>query len=191
MLSGRRLAVVGVGEIGASVAKRAKAFDMEVIGVRRHKERPVEYVDHMYGPADLTAILPDCDYVVLATPQTEETQELFGAEEISAMKKGAYLINVGRGGLIKERPLYDALVSEHLGGFATDVWWKYEYGAAFPNGWGSRLNIQKLPNVVLSWHEAHNADDVLERNLELGTQNLRQFLAGQPVCREINLELGY
>ncbi|WP_312866071.1 NAD(P)-dependent oxidoreductase [Rhizobium mongolense] len=120
-------------------------------------------------------MLPACDYVVLATPHTDNTDGFFGRAEINHMKRGSFLINVSRGNLIVEKPLYDALSEGHLGGFAADVWWRYEYGHAFPNGCGPRYNIHKLPNVVCSLHEAHNADDVLQRNVKWGAENLRAF----------------
>lgn len=192
MLHGRTLGIIGVGNIGGRIAKHAKGFDMQVLGVRRTKDGPpVDFFDAMHGVDELHEVLAKCDYVVLATPDTKETHQFFGAAELSAMKRSAFLINISRGMLIQEKPLYDALMSGILRGFATDVWWQYNYGKSFPIGWGSRLGIQKLPNVTVSNDQAANADDVLRRNIQWGTQNLVEFAAGGPMKREVRLDLGY
>lgn len=191
MLHGRTLGVIGVGSIGSRIAKYAKAFNMNVLGVRRNMEQGAEGVDLMHGPSELHSVLAKCDYVVLATPNTKETTGFFGKAELAAMKPSAFLVNIGRAATIEEKPLYEALTSERLRGFGADVWWRYEFGRTFPIGWGSRLEIQRLPNVICSAREAHNADDVLERSLEWGTQNLVEFAAGQPLTREVSLEAGY
>ncbi|WP_420969507.1 NAD(P)-dependent oxidoreductase [Bradyrhizobium sp. B120] len=191
MLSGRTVGVIGVGSIGGLIAKAAKGFGMRVIGVRRHKEQPAECVDAMHGLDELRSVLPQCDYVVLAVPNTEETYDLFGEEELAAMKPSAFLVNVARPALVQEQPLYDALTTGRLRGYAADVWRRYEYGRAFPIGFMPRLEVHKLPNVIGSLMEAHDADDVLERNLQLAIENLAEFVAGKRMTREIDLERGY
>ncbi|RNJ41290.1 phosphoglycerate dehydrogenase [Mesorhizobium erdmanii] len=191
MLSGRTVGIIGVGQIGAAVAKRAKAFDMTVVGVRRNANLALADVDRMGELNQLHSVLPTCDYVVLAAPQTDQTLGFFGKAELDCMKNSAFLINVSRGNLIKERPLYEALISGRIGGFAADVWWQYEYGETFPNGWGSRYNIHKLPNVLCSLHEAHNADDVLQRDVLWGAQNLGEYFSGETMKREVDLDQGY
>ena len=191
MLSGRTIGVIGVGSIGSHVAKRAKAFDMNVLGVRRCKERAVEYVDSMHGMDELHWVLQRSDYVVLTVPNTGNTFQFFGKAELAAMKPSAFLINVARGNLVQEKPLYKALTSGRLRGFAADVWPWYEFGRTFPICFVPRLEIQKLPNVIGSTDQAANADDVLERYIEWGTENLVQFMEKRPLTREVDLELGY
>lgn len=194
MLHGRTIGVIGVGNIGSRVAKHAKGFDMRVLGVRHNKEKPAEFVDSMHGMDELHSVLEKCDYVVLATPITKETHQFFGKSELAAMKPSSFLVNVARGDLIQEKPLYEALTSGRLRGYAADVWWSYDIKrGAFPIGsWSpSRLGIERLPNVLCSLGQAHNADDVLERNLQSGIQSLAEFATGKPLTREINLDLGY
>ncbi|WP_292364625.1 NAD(P)-dependent oxidoreductase [Mesorhizobium sp.] len=192
MLQGRTLCVIGLGNIGGRIARHAKAFDMHVLGVRRRSGEPVENVDAVYGVDDLLDIFPRCDYIIVAAPNTKETNNLIGKDELAAMKKTAFLVNVSRSGLIQEKPLYDALTSGGLAGFAADVWWQYGFGHTFPaSGLGSRLGVHKLPNVLTSNDQAANAEDVLQRNIEWGTENLVEFFAGKPMQREVNLELGY
>ncbi|KUM28701.1 phosphoglycerate dehydrogenase [Mesorhizobium loti] len=193
MLDGRTLGIIGVGNIGSRVAKRAKAFNMHVLGVRRNKGVAVEHVDSMHGLEELHSVLARCDYVVLAMPLTGDTENFFGKREIEAMKPSAFLINVARGTLISEKPLYEALTSGRLRGFAADVWWWYENAmpATCYNGTMSRLGVHKLPNVLCSGDQASNADDVRERNLAYGTKNVIEFLNGQVVTNEVSLDLGY
>ncbi|MCC8960515.1 NAD(P)-binding domain-containing protein [Bradyrhizobium sp. Pear77] len=191
MLHGRTIGIIGVGSIGSHIAKRAKAFDMHVIGVRRNKERQVEYVDSMHGMDELHSVLAKCDYIVLATPNTAETSSFFGKLELAAMKPSAFLVNIARGSLVQEKPLHEALTSGRLRGYAADVWPMYDFGKTFPISWVPRLEIQKLPNVTGSIDQAANADDVLERYLDLGTQNLVEFATGKSLTREVNLDLGY
>ncbi|WP_407114623.1 NAD(P)-dependent oxidoreductase [Bradyrhizobium sp. LMG 9283] len=191
ILDGRTLGVIGVGNIGSRIAKYAQAFSMNVLGVRRSKDKPAEGVDSMHGPDELHSVLARSDFVIVAAPNTKETNGFFGRAELAAMKPSAFLINIGRAATIQEKPLYEALTSGHLRGFATDVWWRYEFGRTFPIGWGSRLEIHRLPNVICSAREAHNADGIRERSIEWGTENLVQFANKEPLKREVSLELGY
>ncbi|MER8703132.1 NAD(P)-dependent oxidoreductase [Mesorhizobium sp. M1273] len=102
---------------------------MHVLGVRRNKK--AEGVDTMYGPEEPHDVLAQCDYVVLAAPNTRETTGLFGKAELAAMKPSAFLVNVGRAATLQEKTLYEALTSGRLRGFGTDVWWRYEFGRTF------------------------------------------------------------
>ncbi|WP_342709879.1 2-hydroxyacid dehydrogenase [Bradyrhizobium sp. B124] len=193
MLSGRTLGVIGAGSIGGRVARFAKGFDMRVLGVRRNKAEPAEFVDSMHGMDELHYVLGESDYVVIAAPLTKETNQLIGKRELEAMKPSAYLVNVSRANIIQEKPLYDALTTARLRGYAADVWWIYEYVRAYPRSlsYPSRLGIEKLPNVLVSMAEAHNADDVLQRCLEWGTQSLVEFANGKSLTHEVQFDLGY
>lgn len=191
MLYDRTIGVIGVGSIGSHIARCAKGFGMHVLGVRRNKERPAEFVDSMHGMDELHSVLGKCDYVVLATPNTGETFNFFGKAEIAAMKPTAFLINIARGNLVQEKPLHEALTSGRLRGYGADVWPWYSFGGKFPASNATRLQLQKLPNVVCSNDQCHDADGVLERYIEWGTQNLVEFATGKPLTREIDLDLGY
>ncbi len=191
MLYGRTIGVIGVGNIGSHVARCAKGCGMHVLGVRRNNERPAEFVDSLHGMDELHSVLGKSDYIVLATPITGETFNFFGKAEIEAMKPTAFLVNIARSKLVQEKPLYDALTSGRLRGYGADVWPYYAYGETFPASRVPRLAIQKLPNVVCSNCQAHDADGQLERYIEWGTQNLLEFATGKPLTREIRLDLGY
>jgi phosphoglycerate dehydrogenase-like enzyme len=193
MLEGRTLLIVGLGQIGTGIARRAKAFDMKVLGVRRQPERGGDHVDSIHGPSDLLSILPSADYVVLALPLTGDTEQFFGEAEIEAMPSHAFLINIARGNLVQELPLFQALQEGRLAGYAADVWWNYTN--AFPATYHfpvpSRTGLHKLPNVLGSGDQGANVEGMVTRNLDRGIQALVEFAAGKPLTGEINLELGY
>src|SRR5690606_25436333 len=119
-LAGKTLAIVGLGKIGRETARLAKAFDMRVIGIRRSILEPALFVDALYGPVDLVELLQQADYLILATPHTDETEALIGARELALLPAGAILINIARGAVVDEPALIAALQSGHLRGAALD-----------------------------------------------------------------------
>jgi phosphoglycerate dehydrogenase-like enzyme len=194
MLEGKTLAVIGLGNIGTAIAKRARAFDMRVIGIRRHPQKGGEHVDAVYGMNDLHKVLGEADFVMLATPITEETAGFIDAEAIAAMKPTAVLVNVARGNLIEELPLYEALKAGRLAGFASEVWWHYTNSlpATYHYPIPSRTGLQRLPTVVAAGNRAGVASPgIIDRVIDIGTENLAAFFRGEPMPRAINLDLGY
>ena len=192
-LEGKTLAVIGLGMIGTAIAKRATGFDMKVIGVRRHPERGGDHVDELHGPNELHDVLAAADFAVIATPITTETEGFIDAAALACMKPSAMLINIARGNLIVEPPLYDALTEGRLAGYAADVWWNY--ADTFPPTYHypipSRTGLHKLPNVICSGDQACNVDGVADALIAMGTESLAAFASGQTMPRAIDLELGY
>lgn len=193
ILAGRTLAVIGLGQIGGAVAKRAKAFDMKVVGLRRHPELGAGPADEIYGPGDLQRVLGMADFIVLATPITRETEHFIDEAAVAAMKPSAYLVNVARGNLIVEQALYRALSEGRLAGYASDVWWTYV--TAFPPTYHfpipSRTGIQHLRNVLASGDQGGNVDTIKDRVIERGLESLSAFARGKPMPWAIDLDLGY
>lgn len=142
-LNGKVLGIIGLGRIGSIVAERALCFKMKVLAYDPYvspefaKERGVELVS-------LDELLSRSDFVTIHTPLTRETYHLLNKERISKMKKGAYLINCARGGIVDENALYEALVSGHLAGAALDVFEKEPVPPDHP--------LLKLNNVVVTPH---------------------------------------
>jgi phosphoglycerate dehydrogenase-like enzyme len=126
-LSGKTVGLVGMGGIGNALIRRLKPFDVRLIAVKRNhpekamKERGLEWVG---GPGDLPELLERSDYVILCLPVTSETKHLMNREAFSRMKRGAYLINLARGGLVDRDALQDALASGRLAGAGLDVFWE-------------------------------------------------------------------
>lgn len=179
LLKGATMVVVGVGAIGARVARLAKAFQMEVLGVRRSAE-PHEAVDEMFGTDRMQEALARADIVVVAVPLTDSTRALFGHEEIAAMPRSAYLINVCRGHVVDEIAIHEALESGSIGGFASDVWWTYPHH--IPEGWHysvpSRLAVHRHPKTLPTADHASDVIEVRDQMIERALLNVKEFLAG-------------
>jgi phosphoglycerate dehydrogenase-like enzyme len=194
LLEGKTLVVVGLGQIGSAVAKRAKGFDMRVLAVRRHPERArPPHVDAVYGPEDLHRVLGEAAFVVLATPITRETTAMIDDAALAAMPPTACLINIARGNLVVERALYAALTEGRLGGFAADVWWNYTNAlpATYHFPIPSRTGVQRLPNVLATGNQAAQTPEIRARCLAMGVESLAAFARGEEMPRTIDLELGY
>lgn len=192
-LAGKTIAIVGYGEIGTAVARRAKSFDMTVLGVRRDRKRGGAHADEMHGPSRLHAVLKRADFVVLSVPMTAETDQLIDARAIASMKKGAFLVNIARGNLVVEAPLHAALISGKVGGYAADVWWNYTnaFPATYHYPLVARTGLHRLPNVICGGGVAADIHGVAEREIAMGTESIAAFLRGKPMPRRIDLDRGY
>lgn len=192
-LEGKTLVVIGLGQIGTAIAKRMRAFNAKVIGIRRHPEKGGEHVDAVYGPKDLVKALRQANFAIVAAPLTKETHGLIGAPEVKAMKKGAILVNIARGNLVQEYPVYQGLKSGHLGGYGADVWWSYvdQTPSTYHFPVASRTNLQYLPNVVGTPDQGARVIEVLRGHVDWAIENANAFLRGKPMPRAVNLDLGY
>jgi len=184
LVEGRRMGIVGLGTIGQAVAVRAAALGMRVTGIRRRPERGAPPgVSEVLGPADLDRLLATSDVLVLAAPWTSATDRLLGEREIQRMKRGAILINVARGQLVDEDALIWALAGGHLGGAALDVFAKEPLAAASP--------LWSLPNVLITPHTSGFRVDHWDAVIDLFSENLRRFEAGEPLLNVVDCEAGY
>lgn len=159
-LWGKQVTIVGCGNIGQECAKRFAAFDCQVVGVDIF-EAELPNISKMYHISKLQEVLPNSDVVVLTLPLTEETRHLFGEAAFAAMKKGAILVNIARGGVVDTKALIQALQG-HLGGAVLDVFeeeplspdsplWDMEQVLLTPhNSFVGDHNSQRLENVILS-----------------------------------------
>ena len=175
-LAERTLAVVGVGAIGREVARMGKALGMRVVGVKRRTagvDPAVLHLDALYPPEALHTVLRQAEFLVLITPHTPETEKMIGAEELALLPGGAVVINVGRGGLIDEPALIEALRSGRLGGAGLDVFEQEPLPTDSP--------LWTLPNVLVSPHSGSTSDRENSRITALFCDNLRRFLADQPL----------
>ena len=185
-LAGRTLGVVGVGAIGSEVARLGKALGMSVLGVKRRTEGidPASlHLDALYPPEDLPTVLKRAEFLVLITPHTPETETMIGAKELALMPRGAVFINIGRGRLVDEPALIEALRSGHLGGAGLDVFANEPLPADSP--------LWTLPNVLISPHSGSTSDRKNSRLTELFCDNLRRFLAGEPLRNVLDGERLY
>jgi phosphoglycerate dehydrogenase-like enzyme/glyoxylase-like metal-dependent hydrolase (beta-lactamase superfamily II) len=172
-LHGKTMLVLGLGGAGTEISRRAHAFGMRVIAIDpKDVERPA-FVFRLDKPAKLMELLPEADVVVLACPLTAESRGIIGAEQLKAMKKTAYVINVARGGLVKTPDLAKALQEQRIAGAGLDV--------TDPEPLPEGHPLTKLPNVVISAHFADRSPEGAERQWRLWRENIRRFVAGEPL----------
>jgi phosphoglycerate dehydrogenase-like enzyme len=181
-LSGSRLAILGAGAIGASLAAKASALGMQVRVMRRDPSLPVPHAE-VVGTNALDDLLAWADFVVLALPLTEETRGLFGQRALGLMRADAYLINIGRGELVDEDALVDVLRRGGLAGAALDVFAQEPLPAEHP--------FWSLPNLVLTPHISGYTPAYFAKVLALFEDNLGRYLAGKPLRNVVDKVLGY
>jgi len=177
------LLIVGYGSIGREVAKRARAFDMRVWGVTRSGEGDRTHAEKIFLAAKLHEALPEADYVLIAAPETAETRHLMGTAEISKMKRGARLINVGRGSLLDEAALVRALESGALGGAALDVAKLEPLPAESP--------LWKAPNLLITPHTSGVSDRLWDRQAEVLIELLKRWFEGTELFNRVDFVRGY
>ena len=184
-LQGRTVAVIGLGAIGRQVARRMRAFDVHLLGMRRRWTPDLvdPDVDELFGPDALHAMLARADIVVVAAPGTESTDDLFDATAFAAMRPGSIFVNVARGTLVDEATLIDALASGHLRAAAIDVARAEPLPPTDP--------LWSAPNLLISPHSSTSSEGYAERAFELLHENLGRMLRGEPLVNEIDLTDGY
>jgi phosphoglycerate dehydrogenase-like enzyme len=180
----KTVGIIGVGAIGKETAKIAKAFGMNVIGIR-HSGIQEEYVDEMYKQDQLNEILPLCDYVVITLPLTKETYRLMGAEQLKLMKSSAFLINIGRGEIINEAALVQALTENEIAGAGLDVFVKEPLSEDSP--------LWELENVIITPHTSGSTEHYNKRVMDdIFIPNLKSYIDDQKtIINVVDFEKGY
>jgi glyoxylate/hydroxypyruvate reductase A len=185
-LSELTLAVIGLGSIGQEAARLGRCCGMKVIGTKRHTEGLAPQaagVEELYPVTELRDMLSQADFVLIATPHTPETEGLMAEAELRAMKPGAVLINVARGATVDEAALLRALKSGHLAGAALDVTVEMPLPASSP--------LWDMDNVLLCPHSGSNVDSEDEVLIDLFCDNLRLYLAQEPLRNVLDPDLLY
>jgi phosphoglycerate dehydrogenase-like enzyme len=185
-VSGHTVGIIGYGDIGRAIAARVQPLGMKVLAVKRHipaTRSEDSLVDQVFSPERRIEMISRCDYVAVATPLTAETRGMIGEPEFAAMKPSAVVINVGRGPVINERALIDALSNNKIKGAALDVFDQEPLPADHP--------FYKLENVLLSPHCADHAPDWLDQAMQLFLAQFERFRKGEPLLNIVNKKLGY
>jgi D-3-phosphoglycerate dehydrogenase len=177
-LSGKTLAVIGLGRIGLTVASRAQAFEMKVLGYDPFlsEERAKEYGIELYR--DVDEIVSQCDFLTVHTPLTDETRGIINAERLAAMKKGARIINCARGGIVDETALADAIESGHIAGAALDV---------FTREPPVDRRLVDLPQVVTTPHLGASTDEAQEMVAVEAADIITDYLVNNNIRYAINM----
>jgi len=182
-IGGATVGIVGLGSIGRPVAKSAKALGMRVIAVREHPEKGSGGADTVFGPTQIDELFRQADYIVLAAPVTASTKAIVNAERLALMKPDACLINVGRGPLVDESALANALREKKIGGAALDVFPKEPLATDSP--------LWDVPNLLITPHTAALTDKLWDRQYALFSENLRRYLKGEALLATVDKGKGY
>ena len=183
---GSTLGIVGYGRVGREVARRAAPFGARILAANRSPREPDPGVEHIFPMAELDRMLPECDTLAICTALGPETTGLIDARRLALMKPGASLINIARGQVIEEDPLYAALRDGRLGGAALDVWWQYP-SAAEPNRRGSRHPFHELPNVIVTPHNSGWTQGMVRRRWDEIADNLHRFTRGEKLINIVTV----
>jgi phosphoglycerate dehydrogenase-like enzyme len=183
VLAGTNLAVLGAGAIGAGIARRAAALEMNVRVLRRRPGQPVDGAQAVVGFDGLHDLLGWADAVVIALPLTRETHHLIDERALARMKRSAHLVNVGRGEIVDEEALARALAAGTIAGAALDAFSVEPLPAESP--------FWTLENVIITPHVSGYLPDLHERLTALFAENLERYLAGRPLRNLVDKSLGY
>ena len=181
-LSGKTLGILGLGAIGAELARKAAALDIRVVGTRRTPE-PVAHVERVYAPGATDEVLGQSDFVVLLLPVTPETESMFDRTRLQRMKKTAWLINFGRGALIVDDDLVAAVKAKDIAGAVLDVFRTEPLPSEHP--------FWQTPGIAVLPHIGGGHPDRDKVVAKLFTENVRRHLAGEPLAELVTREKGY
>ena len=181
-LKGKTLGIIGFGAVGQEIAKFARALGMRVVATRKSGQ-PHLLADAIYGPKDMGKVLAESDFVIVAVPLTPETHGLIGPTQLAQMKRGAFLINLSRGGIVDEAALVQSLRQRQLAGAALDVFDQEPLLRDSP--------LWEAPNLLITPHISGLSRDYVRRVTEIFVNNLRRFQKGQPLLNLVDRSRGY
>jgi phosphoglycerate dehydrogenase-like enzyme len=172
-LDGQTLFLVGLGDIGLETARLGKALGMRTVGFRRTKGPPPTHVDEVHGPDRLAELAGQADAMVVSLPLTDQTEGMIDRATIEALPPSCIFVNVGRGRVVDEPALVEALAGRRIAGAVLDVFATEPLPAASP--------LWTLPNVLVTPHAVALSARENERIVELFVDNLRRYLDGRPL----------
>jgi phosphoglycerate dehydrogenase-like enzyme len=196
-LRGSTVGIVGYGNIGREIARICQALGAQVLATKRDLktldaggyvleglgDSEADIPERLYPPQALPSMASECDFLVLTVPLTPETRGLVNAKVFESMKDTAYLIDVSRGGVVDQGALVEALREEAIAGAALDVYPVEPLPESSP--------LWELPNVILSPHVAGTSGQYLERAADLFAENLRRYVANEPLLNRYDSKRGY
>ena len=178
------IGLVGLGGIACEIARLLQPMGPRVIAVRRHPASgTIDGVELLGGHEALPELLATSDFVILALPLTAETSEMMGDEALAQMKRGSWLINVSRGGLVDEAAIVRALRSGPIGGAVLDTFRDEPLADSSP--------LYRLANCIVTPHTSWSSDAVLDRTFDVFCDNLRRYRAGEPLDFVVDPDAGY
>jgi phosphoglycerate dehydrogenase-like enzyme len=175
--------VVGLGGIGTEVARRAHAFGMRVTATRASGRTGPDYVSYVGLPDELLKLAKDADFVVNCAPLTPQTTGIFNREFFATLKPGAYFISVGRGRSTVTADLIAALNGGKLASAGLDV--------VDPEPLPADSPLWRLPNLIITPHVSADTPLADEQRIAVLRENLRRYVAGEPMLSVVDVERGY
>jgi len=196
-LRGSTVGIVGYGNIGREIARICQALGAQVLATKRDLktldaggyvleglgDSQADIPERLYPPQALPSMASECDFLVLTVPLTPETRGLVNEKVFESMKDTAYLIDVSRGGVVDQGALVEALREGTIAGAALDVYPVEPLPESSP--------LWELPNVILSPHVAGTSGQYLERAADLFAENLRRYVANEPLLNRYDSKRGY
>jgi phosphoglycerate dehydrogenase-like enzyme len=196
-LRGSTVGLVGYGSINREVARLLQLFNVIVLAAKRDAMHPQDsgyaipglgdpegaFFYRLYPYQAIKSMLKECDFVVVTLPLTQLTRGLIGPDELAVMKPSAFLIQAGRGGVVDQAALMEALIEKRIAGAALDTFSEEPLPPALP--------LWKLPNVLITPHIGGISPLYLQRAVDLFEANLKRYIAGEPVFNRFDPELGY
>ncbi len=182
-LQGRTAVIVGTGAIGRAIARLAHALDMRVVGVARTKRAGDGSFEAIYAASDLAELAARADYLILVAPLTATTAGIVDAHVLSRMRPTGWLINLGRGPLVDERALLDALHEKRIAGAALDVYWEEPLSPDHA--------LWDMPNVIVSPHMSGDVSDTHSRFVRSFLSNLARWQNGEALEHVVDKTLGF
>ena len=175
--------ILGLGDIGSTIAKRAKAWGAEVLALKRTMVDRPDYVDQIYLNQDLNKLLKKSDYLILTLPGTPATEGIIGREELQMMKESSFVVNIGRGSLIEQDALIEALEKGWIAGAGLDV--------TEPEPLPEESRLWNLENVILTPHTSGFSPTNDQRRFKIFKENLKHYLADEKLINRVDFELKY
>jgi D-2-hydroxyacid dehydrogenase (NADP+) len=182
-LGSHTVAVIGLGDIGHATALKLKAFGSRVLGCRRKADEPLEGVDEIYSPDRLHEMIAQADHVVITLPLTPRTRGMFGTEEFKVMKDTAIIYNIGRGAIIKQDELIEALNKGMIAGAGLDV--------TSPEPLPEDSPLWDTPGAFVTAHSCGSTPFYWDRGIEIVAENVRRFRNDEPLHNVVDKQEGY
>ncbi|MEJ6950157.1 D-2-hydroxyacid dehydrogenase [Natronospora cellulosivora (SeqCode)] len=182
-LSGKTIAIIGIGSIGKEIAFKAKAFKMKTIAVKKNINESLDHIDELYSNKELLQLLPRADYVVVTVPLTDETRAMFGEKEFKAMKESAFFVNIARGEVVDEKAMIRAFEDGEIDGAALDVFEEEPLNINSP--------LYSLENVYITPHISGAYPDYNKNAIKIFKENLKRFNDGSDLLNLMDYAKGY
>jgi D-3-phosphoglycerate dehydrogenase len=195
----KKVGIIGLGNIGREIAKRLLAFEMEILAIKRIPSEQLRQelnLTFLGGTKDVDYVVKESDFIILTVALTPQTRGIIGKKQIDLMKPTAYILNVGRAGLIDEEPLYKALKEGKIAGAGLDVWWVPHW---WDSTWAPEIDkpshypIWELDNVIATPHNVGGTEitKYTYKPLEVMIENIRLISEGMPPTNQVDKEHQY